>query len=132
MTASDLTRILHVDDDPDIREVAKLALETLGGYTVESCESGDAAVAKMPVFHPDIILLDVMMPGMSGPRTLKEIRSLPEGVATPVVFMTAKVQAEEIEALKESGAVDVIEKPFDPMEVSDRVQSIWRTHADRS
>lgn len=125
MSEPALNRILHVDDEADIREVAKLALEDVGGFTVESCSSGDEAIERAAAFGPDIILLDVMMPGQSGPEVLKSLRRMPETAETPVVFMTAKVQAREIEALKQLGAIDVIEKPFDPMEVSELVNDIW-------
>ncbi len=125
MSEPALNRILHVDDEADIREVAKLALEDVGGFTVESCSSGAEAIERAAAFGPDIILLDVMMPGQSGPEVLKSLRRMPETAETPVVFMTAKVQAREIEALKQLGAIDVIEKPFDPMEVSELVNDIW-------
>jgi len=124
-------RILHVDDEPDIREVAKLAFEQVGGFTVESCESGVQAIEKAPLFNADMILLDVMMPGMSGPETLKALRDLPETAGTPIVFMTAKVQASEIRALRELGATGVIEKPFDPMTVSECIKQIWEEHAEQ-
>ncbi len=125
MSEPALNRILHVDDEADIREVAKLALEDVGGFTVESCSSGAEAIERAAAFGPDIILLDVMMPGQSGPEVLKSLRRMPETAETPVVFMTAKVQAREIEALKQLGAIDVIEKPFDPMQVSELVNDIW-------
>lgn len=121
-----LTRIMHVDDEPDILEVAKLALEEVGGYTVESCGSGAEALARAPEFHPDMILLDVMMPGMSGPDALKALRNLPETAKTPIVFMTAKVRARDIQALRQCDTLDIIEKPFDPMTVSELVDKIWR------
>jgi len=129
MTGHPPLRILHVDDEADIRQVAKLALEQVGGFTVESCESGAQAIEKAPIFNPDMILLDVMMPGMSGPDTLEALRGLPETAGTPIVFMTAKVQAPEIKALRELGATGVIEKPFDPMTVSECIKQIWEDHA---
>jgi CheY-like chemotaxis protein len=131
MTDNALSRILHVDDEPDIREVARLALEEVGGFTVESCSSGAQAIKKAPTFSPDVILLDVMMPSMSGPEVLKALRALPETSEIPVIFMTAKVQAREIEALTELGAIGVIEKPFDPMMMSGQVTQIWDRHAVR-
>ena len=120
-----LQRVLHVDDEPDIWQVAKMTLETIGGFTVEACSSGQEAIDKAPGFAPDIILLDVMMPGMDGPTTLQELRKLPETSKTPVIFMTAKVQAHEVEEYKNLGATDVITKPFDPMTLSDQVKDIW-------
>ena len=131
MTDSVLNRILHVDDEPDIREVARLALEEFGGFTIESCASGVQALEKAPTFSPDVILLDVMMPGMSGPEVLRALRVLPETAGIPVIFMTAKVQAREIAALTELGAIGVIEKPFDPMTMSGQVAEIWDRHVVR-
>ncbi len=120
-----LQRILYVEDEPDIQAVARLALEHVGGYTVEVCSSGKEALEKLPQFKPDLILLDVMMPGMDGPTTLQALRKLPEGAAIPVVFMTAKVQPQEVEQYKQLGAVDVIPKPFDPMALPERLRGIW-------
>ena len=120
-----LTRILYVEDDPDIQAVARLALEALGGFTVEICSSGDAALQRAPNFQAQLILLDVMMPGMDGPSTLKMLRRLPQHVTTPAIFMTAKVQAGDVAHYLELGAVDVIPKPFDPMTLSSQVQAIW-------
>lgn len=120
-----LERILYVEDEPDIQAVARLALEQLGGFVVEVCGSGQEAVQKLPQFNPDLVLLDVMMPGMDGPSTLRALRRLPEGVDKPVVFMTAKVQPQEVVQYKQLGAIDVIPKPFDPMTLADRVRAIW-------
>jgi two-component system OmpR family response regulator len=120
-----LTRILYVEDEPDIQMVARLALETLGGFTLEVCSSGSEALEKVGTFQPQFILLDVMMPGMDGPTTLGKLRELPAFATTPVVFMTAKVQPSEVSGYKKIGAVDVIPKPFDPMTLSNQVQAIW-------
>ena len=125
MTAPSLRRILYVEDDPDIQSVAKLILESVGGFTVEACESGNRAVKVAPDFEPDLILLDVMMPGMDGPTTLKALRTLPQTATTPVVFMTAKVQVHEVAQYKRLGAVDVIAKPFNPMSLSQLICDIW-------
>jgi CheY-like chemotaxis protein len=123
--ADKLTRILYVEDEPDIQTVARLALETLGGFTVEICSSGNEALSRAPGFQPQLILLDVMMPAMDGPITLRMLRELPQFASTPVIFMTAKVQPGEVAGYKEIGAVDVIPKPFDPMTLSSQVQAIW-------
>ena len=123
--ADKLTRILFVEDEQDIQMVARLALEALGGYTVEICSSGDVALHRAPGFQPQLFLLDVMMPGMDGPSTLKMLRALPQFAYTPVIFMTAKVQPGEVVGYKKLGAVDVIPKPFDPIILASRVQDIW-------
>lgn len=123
--ADKLKRILYVEDEPDIQTVARLALETLGGFTVAICSSGSEALNRAPDFQPQLFLLDVMMPLMDGPTTLKMLRGLPQFAGTPAIFMTAKVQPGEVAGYKEIGAVDVIPKPFDPMTLSSQVQAIW-------
>ncbi len=124
-----LKTILYVEDEPDIRTVARLALETVGGYTLMVCEGGDEAVRDGPAFNPDLILLDVMMPGMDGPSTLSALRGQASLKDTPVIFMTAKVQPSEIQRYRDLGAIDVIAKPFDPMTLADQVRGIWtRAH----
>ncbi len=122
---SELRHILYVEDDPDIREVAEMALSAVGGFRVTPCESGIAALEALRAEHPDIVLLDVMMPGMDGPTTLEAIRSDPATAHLPVVFVTAKIQRHEVEEYTALGAVDVIAKPFDPMTLSSQVQAIW-------
>ena len=117
-----LERVLYVEDEPDIREVAQLALEAVGGLTVQACDSGQQALDLVAGFDPDVILLDVMMPGMDGPATLAALRALPAIAETPVVFMTAKVQAREIAEYLEFGAIGVIRKPFDPMTLADELR----------
>ena len=120
-----LTRILYVEDEPDIRMVAQMALEAVGGFVVTACSSGQEALAAAPTAQADLLLLDVMMPGMDGPSTLKALRDLPATAGTPVIFMTAKVQAAEVAAYKALGAIEVIPKPFDPMDLSAQIQRIW-------
>ncbi|WMC10591.1 response regulator [Oceanimonas pelagia] len=119
-------RILYVEDDEDIREIARLALEVVGGFEVMLCASGEQALADAAAFAPDIILLDVMMPGMDGPSTLSALRRLPAVSDTPVAFMTAKIQPREIAAYREMGAADVIAKPFDPMTLPEQIRTIWQ------
>ena len=121
----ELTRILYVEDDPDIQAIAMMVLETISGFTVEACSCGSDALQKAVAFNPDLILLDVMMPGMDGPETLKGLRAFPELETTPVVFMTAKVQPQEVQAYLGMGAVGVIAKPFDPMTLAQELRDIW-------
>ena len=126
---AELKRILHVEDDRSIQAVARLALETLGGFEVLSCLSGQDALDQVQGFNPDFILLDVMMPGMDGPETLSKLRELVDIEQVPVAFMTAKVQPQEIEQYRLLGAREVIVKPFDPMTLAAQVRSIWsRVH----
>lgn len=125
MLASDLQRILYVEDEPDIQAVAQIALETVGGFTVKVCQHGQQALAEAAGFKPDLLLLDVMMPDMDGPTTLAELYKQPELAHIPAIFMTAKVQPQEVAQLRTMGAVDVITKPFDPMTLSDQIRKIW-------
>lgn len=125
MTGAALSKILYVEDDPDIQDVAKMALEMLGGYTLCVCSSGPEAIASAQDFQPDIILLDVMMPGMDGPTTLKELRNLPGLADIPAAFMTAKAMPADIAHYKSMGVVDVITKPFDPLVLATRIGEIW-------
>src|SRR2546423_15641896 len=128
MTPPPLQHILLVEDDLDIQAVACLALEAIGGFTVDVCSSGSAAVAKAPVVKPDLIVLDVMMPGMDGPTTLLALRALPQTATTPVIFMTAKAQTHEVAHYKALGALDVVVKPFDPMSLASTITKIWTTY----
>jgi len=121
-------KLLYVDDEEDIREVAEFALED-EGFELALCASGKEALEKLPEFQPDLILLDVMMPGLDGPSTLKALRQLEGFTHTPVIFFTAKIQAKEVEQFKALGAVDVIAKPFDSMQLADQIRTIWEhTH----
>ena len=129
MTSKLLKRILFIEDDADIRMVAKMALESVGGFDVLACASGDEAVVAAPGADADLILLDVMMPGRDGPSTLKALREIAATARTPVIFMTAKVQAAEIKEYMSLGAIGVIPKPFDPLEVSAEIGRIWARHA---
>jgi len=117
-------RILHVDDEPDIREVVELSLALNPDFEVRSCGSGTEAVAIAAEWSPFIILLDVMMPGMDGPTTLAQLRGNPRTADIPVLFMTARAQAREVQQLIALGALGVISKPFDPMTLAFAV----RTH----
>lgn len=125
MPAPALTKILYAEDEPDIQSITQMSLEMMGGFTLKVCNNGQEAVDAAEAFGPDLILFDVMMPFMDGPTALTEIRKIPGLENTPVIFMTAKVQNQEIEAYKEMGAIDVIAKPFDPMTLSETIQKLW-------
>ena len=124
-----LNRILYVEDEPDIRFVAEMALQAVGGFTVITCTCGEEALSAAPAAGADLLLLDVMMPGMDGPGTLKALRALAATADTPVIFMTAKVQATEVAMYKALGALEVIAKPFDPMTLAAQIQKIWAAQA---
>ncbi|HEY3929824.1 MAG TPA: response regulator [Candidatus Koribacter sp.] len=108
-------RILIVDDEDDIREVAALSLETVAGYQVLSARSGRDALGIAAAEHPDAILLDVMMPDMDGPTTLQKLQAQASTADIPVVFLTAKVQPSERARFASLGAAAVLPKPFDPL-----------------
>jgi CheY-like chemotaxis protein len=126
VTERALERILLVEDDPDIQVVASLALSSIGGFTVEVCGSAVEALRTAPGFAPDLILLDVMMPGMDGPTALRALRELPETASTPVIFMTAKIQTQEVAQYLNLGSLGVIAKPFDPTTLADRIRELWK------
>lgn len=126
MSAETLSRILYVEDEPDIRAVAKLALEAVGGFTLEICSSGQEALEKAEAFGPQMMLLDVMMPEMDGPTTMKKLHKIPALANVPAIFMTAKVQPQEVKEYKALGAVEVIAKPFDPMTLASNINEIWK------
>ncbi len=120
-----MQRILLADDEPDILEVSKIALETVGGFEVEVCSSGAELLQLLPEFRPDLIIMDVLMPDMAGPEVLSRVRQLPDYSGIPVIFLTGVANGIELKALRDSGAADVILKPFDPMTLADRVDGIW-------
>jgi len=119
-------RILHVDDETDIREVVAISLNLDPQLTTRSCASGEEAIAEAAAWSPDLILCDVIMPEMDGPATLARLRQNPRTSKMPVVFMTACQQARELERLKSLGAIGVIAKPFDPTTLAGAVRShLW-------
>lgn len=121
-------KILYVEDEPDIRSIAKMSMQAIGGFDICECAGGQEALAAAAAFAPQLVLLDVMMPGMDGPETLRRLRELPATSATPVIFMTAKVQANEVNEYLTLGAIGVIAKPFDPMTLPQQITNLWQKH----
>mgnify|MGYP005987524469 CR=1 FL=1 len=119
-----MIKLLHVEDDPDILEIALLSLEISSEFDVLQCDNGPEALNKAVAFGPDVLLLDVMMPGMSGIQLLDALRKFPELSQTPAIFMTARAQASERREMMLNGAVGVIVKPFDPMSLADEIKTI--------
>lgn len=115
-------RVLHVDDEPDIRNVVQLALGLDPDFEVRSCGSGRDCLETAISWSPDLVLIDVMMPVMDGPTTLSEMRKRSETANIPVVFMTARTQPHELKHFVALGAEGVIEKPFDPMTLAAAVR----------
>lgn len=110
-----MIRVLYVDDEPDIREIADIALGLDPELEVRLCASGEEAVAIARTWQPALILLDFMMPVMDGPATLHALRAQPETADTPIVFITARSSERDVERLLALGAAGVLAKPFDPM-----------------
>lgn len=121
-------RILIIDDEADIREVAALSLETLAGWEVMVASSGAQGLARATSYQPDAILLDVMMPGMDGPTTFKELRKNPATAHIPVLLLTAKVQASDQHLFANLDVAAVLVKPFDPLTLSSQVSGVlgWK------
>ncbi len=120
-----LRKILYVEDEINIRTVGLFSLVEVGGLEVEPAVSGRQALEKVGPCSPDVILLDVMMPGMDGISTFKALRARGDTANVPVIFMTAKVQPHEVEGYLSMGALAVIAKPFDPLTLADEVRAIW-------
>lgn len=117
-------RILIIDDEDDIREVAALSLETVAGWEVAMANSGAQGLARAAEYRPDAILLDVMMPGMDGPSTFRELRRNPATAQIPVVLLTAKVQSNDQRRFADLGVEAVLFKPFDPMTLSSQIAGV--------
>lgn len=118
--------ILCIDDEDDILEVVQLCLEYLGGFRVTALNNPCTAVAKAAEIAPDLILLDVMMPQMDGPATLKALREQPALDDVPVIFMSARVQSNEVRHYMDIGGNGVISKPFDPDRLAGQLTKIWQ------
>lgn len=121
-----LKKILLVEDDPDIQLITRLSLEIGGGYDVHVCASGADAVESARAYAPDLILLDMMMPGMDGLATMDALRSLPGTAATPLVFFTANTQAQVMQDLLRRGALGVIVKPVEPDLLVEQIRALWQ------
>lgn len=126
-----LERILYVDDDDDVRAIAELALVEIGGWRVRACTDGPDAVAALPGFRPQLLLIDLVMPGMDGPSTLRALRALPGAARLPAVFITALDRPRSPEAGADPALAGVIAKPFDPLALATRIEELWRAfHQD--
>lgn len=117
-------KILIIDDEEDIREVAALSLETVAGWTVIAANSGAQGLARAIEHRPDAILLDVMMPGMDGPSTFRELRKNPATASIPVLLLTAKVQATDQRRFADLGVESILFKPFDPLTLAQQISAV--------
>lgn len=127
-----LRRILQVDDDEDILLISRLALEGYGGFEVRTATSGTEGLAVLAEWHPQLVILDWMMPDMDGLECLRAMRRLPEGASVPVVFLTASVSEARKGELAGAGALAVLPKPFDARLWPDRILGLWERHAHLS
>lgn len=127
-----LKKILLVDDDHDIHLILKISLQELPDIQVYTALSGEEAIKIALDVHPDLILLDVMMPQMDGRATLQVIKLLSSLSKIPVIFLTARVQKEEIDEYFKCGVADVIPKPFDPVILPETINKIWENYQNKN
>ena len=125
MERAQLRTVLYVDDEPDIRQIVQLALGLAPALTIHTADSGEQALTLARELRPDMVLLDVMMPGLDGPGTLRRMRADPLLAPIPVIFMTAKAMPQEVAHFRRMGAAGVIAKPFDPMQLMHHVFALW-------
>jgi len=117
-------RVLVIDDEDDIREVAQLSLEAVAGWEVFGASSGSEGLRAAAAHEPDAILLDVMMPEMDGPSTFRALQAQESTASIPVILLTAKVQASDRSRFQGLGVAGVLTKPFDPMDLSRQVSEV--------
>lgn len=120
-----LKKIIYIEDDADISEIAAMALQSIGGFEVECFLSAKKALENLEKSAPQLILLDMMMPEMDGLTFFDKMRQMPQFKDVPVIFMTAKVQNEEVKSYLDKGALGVIPKPFDPMQLCNLINDYW-------
>ncbi len=120
-----LKKIMVVEDDPDIRDILELSLDTLGGFALSLHDNAVSALNSVSSFSPDLILLDVMLPDLSGPEALPKFREQPAGQAAAIVFLTAKASTTARDEYLALGAQEVLFKPFDPVALPDTLQAVW-------
>ena len=120
-----LERICYVEDDEDIQRIVRMSLERVGKMTVEVVGDPTKAIEAMTEFRPDLVMLDWMMPAMDGPALFRQMQLRPDTKALPVVFITAKAAARDLDELMKMGAVGTISKPFNPKDLPDQLRAIW-------
>ena len=120
-------KVLLIDDDPDIRKITALTLKRVAKWEVIVAASGPEALSVVQEANPDVILLDVMMPGMDGPAVLKELKSSASTAHIPVIFLTAKIQRQELDGYASLGVVGVLTKPFNPLQLPAQITKLLDT-----
>ncbi len=127
MDIPQLKRIMYVDDDLDLQDIVRLGLETRGGFTVTCCDTGNQALEEIKIFKPDLVILDMVLPGMSGLQLLERMRELRGVPWIPVIFLTSKISPQQVEEYKDLGVIGVINKPLNPLELRHQVREIWES-----
>ena len=122
---TELTKILHIEDDPEILQITGMALELVGGFTIQQADRGEKALGIFREFGPQLILSDVQMPGLTGPETVAQIRQTPGWENVPAVFLTARLMDGGAGLLVHPRDLAVVPKPFDPATLSDELRRIW-------
>lgn len=123
----ELKKILYAEDETDLQAIVEMTIQAMSNYEIKICDNGKKLLEIVEEYNPDLILLDVMMPEMDGPTTFKHLQSSEKAKDIPVIFMTAKAQTNEIEAFKETGALGIIIKPFDPVNLCNDIKKIWNS-----
>lgn len=123
-----LQRILHAEDDQDIQFLLKMTFETFSDFTYICCDNGEELLQTLPSFKPDMILLDMMMPKMNGLETLACIKANPHTQHIPVIFLTAKIQPEEVSDYELRGAFAILFKPFELSELPTKLERLWQRY----
>jgi two-component system, OmpR family, alkaline phosphatase synthesis response regulator PhoP len=117
-------KVLIIDDEEDARNICSMCLEMLNDHKVIQAASGREGLRKAEEHLPEVIILDLLMPEMDGTETLKNLRKNPKTAGIPVIFLTVKGRFSEFDQLKALGALAVITKPFDPVNLSSQIQEI--------
>ncbi|MCB1379404.1 MAG: response regulator [Alphaproteobacteria bacterium] len=123
----ELKRILHADDDPDIREIVQMSLDFFGDFELLQFPDGASAFEAFAQFKPQLLLLDYMMPGMTGPELWQKISQESGYERIPAIFLTAKAESSVSEVLMLKGAAAVILKPFSPDTLAEQITSVWES-----
>lgn len=120
-----LKKILYAEDEADIQTIVQIALWSCSNLEVKICDNGQLLLDCVEEYKPDLILLDIMMPVMDGLTTFRKLKLNNKTKSIPVIFITAKAQAQEIEMYRNTGVIGVITKPFDPMTLCETIQELW-------
>lgn len=123
-----LKKIFFVEDNKDIQNIVKISLQDIGGFELKICTSGKEALDEAKKFNPDLFLFDVILPDISGPSILKELRKIHRFENTPAIFITAKYVGHELVLYRKLNVMGIIRKPFDPITLPDLIKNIYENH----